>query len=139
MEKAIGLLRRSFGLIRSFSSSAPASNAATVVVSKKPKRRKKKNFFEVAQFLPKWGVGYQMANSHWVGVLYQITKMNLYKDGRHGKAWGIVYKNVCQLQILPKKLVGFISAVGGAFQIQRKQWRTYSNRKLRQLDVSLNF
>ncbi|XP_042498208.1 uncharacterized protein LOC122076760 isoform X2 [Macadamia integrifolia] len=114
MEKAIGLLRRSFGLIRSFSSSAPASNAATVVVSKKPKRRKKKNFFEVAQFLPKWGVGYQMANSHWVGVLYQITKMNLYKDGRHGKAWGIVYKNDS-----PKKISG----------VHKRCWRCIPDSK----------
>ncbi|XP_043688739.1 uncharacterized protein LOC122639814 isoform X2 [Telopea speciosissima] len=106
MQKAIGLCRRSLGLIRSFCTSAPTSNAATVVLSKTPKRRKKKNFFEVAQFLPNWGVGYQMAKSHWVEVSYQITKINLYKDGRHGKAWGIVYKNGVTAADAPKKISG---------------------------------
>ncbi|XP_042507188.1 uncharacterized protein LOC122083442 [Macadamia integrifolia] len=105
MEKAAGLFRRSFSLIRSFSTSAPTSNAATAVVSKKSKRRKK-NFFEVSQFLPNWGIGYQMAKSHWVGVSYQITKINLYKDGRHGKAWGIVYKNGVPAADAPKKISG---------------------------------
>ena len=54
--------------------------------SKKPKRRKKKNLFEVAQFLPNWGLGYHMAKTHWTGVSYEIIKINIYKDGRHGKA-----------------------------------------------------
>ncbi|KAJ4975317.1 hypothetical protein NE237_000423 [Protea cynaroides] len=106
MEKAIGLFRRSFGFIRSFSSSVPASNAATAVVSKKPKRKKMKNLFDVVQFLPNWGIGYQMAKSHWVGVSYQITRINLYKDGRHGKAWGIVYKNGVAAANAPKKISG---------------------------------
>ncbi|XP_043688137.1 uncharacterized protein LOC122639367 [Telopea speciosissima] len=106
MEKAVGLFRRSFSLIRSFSTFAPTSNAATAVVSKKSKHRKKKNFFEVSQFLPNWGIGYQMAKSHWVGVSYQITKINLYKDGRHGKAWGIVYKNGVPVADAPKKISG---------------------------------
>ncbi|PWA93777.1 28S ribosomal protein S34 [Artemisia annua] len=34
-----------------------------------------------------------MAKTHWSGVAYQITKINLYKDGKHGKAWGIVHKD----------------------------------------------
>ncbi|XP_042496501.1 uncharacterized protein LOC122075513 [Macadamia integrifolia] len=106
MEKATGLFRRSLSLIRSFSTSAPTSNAATAVVSDKLKLRKKKNFFEVCQFLPNWGIGYQMAKSHWVGVSYQITKINLYKDGRHGKAWGIVHKNGVTAADAPKKISG---------------------------------
>ncbi|KAJ0802509.1 putative mitochondrial 28S ribosomal protein S34 [Helianthus annuus] len=81
----------SFNLIkRSFSTSSNPSTAATV---SKCKRKKKKNLFEVAEFLPNWGIGYQMAKTHWSGVAYQITKINLYKDGKHGKAWGIVHKD----------------------------------------------
>ncbi|KAF9596765.1 hypothetical protein IFM89_013312 [Coptis chinensis] len=91
MERAFGVFKQSFSLIRrNFSASTTTTEASTP--SKKPKRKKKKNLFEVAQFLPNWGVGYQMAKTHWIGVSYQITKINLYKDGKHGKAWGIVHK-----------------------------------------------
>ncbi|XP_044479375.1 uncharacterized protein LOC123206272 isoform X2 [Mangifera indica] len=96
--QCIGLLRLSFSLVQSFSTSAsPASTSA----SKKPKRKKKKNLFEVAQFLPNWGIGYHMAKTHWESVYYEITKINLYKDGRHGKAWGIAHKDDA-----PKKISG---------------------------------
>nr|DAD19982.1 TPA_asm: hypothetical protein HUJ06_021445 [Nelumbo nucifera] len=95
MEKTRALFKRPFTVIRSFSTSVPSSTAATSV-AKKFKCRMKKNLFEVAQFLPNWGIGYQMAKNHWTGVSYQITKINLYKDGRHGKAWGVVYKNGLQ-------------------------------------------
>uniref|UniRef100_A0A2P2KMJ3 Uncharacterized protein n=1 Tax=Rhizophora mucronata TaxID=61149 RepID=A0A2P2KMJ3_RHIMU len=81
---------------RSFSASptpATASSDFTSAASKKPKRKKKKNLFEVAQFLPNWGIGFHMAKSHWTNVSYELTKINLYKDGRHGKAWGIAYKD----------------------------------------------
>lgn len=67
------IIKRTF----STSSSSPASNPSTAV--SKSKRKKKKNLFEVAQFLPNWGIGYQMAKTHWSGVAYQITKINLYK------------------------------------------------------------
>ncbi|KAJ4980399.1 hypothetical protein NE237_031236 [Protea cynaroides] len=119
MEKAFGVFRRSISLIRSFSTSPPASNAATAVVSKKPKRKKKKNLFEVSQFLPNWGIGYQMAKTHWVGVSYQITKINLYKDGRHGKAWGIVYKNGAPAAEAPKKISG----------VHKRCWKYIPNSK----------
>ncbi|KAJ6777728.1 28S RIBOSOMAL S34 PROTEIN [Salix koriyanagi] len=72
----------------------------------KPKRRKKKNLFEVAQFLPNWGIGYHMAKSHWANVSYEITKINLYKDGRHGKAWGIAHKDGLPIADAPKKISG---------------------------------
>lgn len=74
----------SFNLIKrtlsSTTSSSPISesNPNPTTVSKS-KRKKKKNLFEVAQFLPNWGIGYQMAKIHWSGVAYQITKINLYK------------------------------------------------------------
>ncbi|PIA54492.1 hypothetical protein AQUCO_00900798v1 [Aquilegia coerulea] len=96
MERTFGLLKNSFNLIRSFSASTatpPTSSTSATATSKKPKRKKKKNLFEVVQFLPNWGIGYQLAKTHWVGLSYQITKINLYKDGRHGKAWGIVHKD----------------------------------------------
>ncbi|XP_010262390.1 PREDICTED: uncharacterized protein LOC104600920 [Nelumbo nucifera] len=106
MEKALGLFKHSLTLIRSFSTSVPSTTAAATGASKKLKRRKKKNLFEVAQFLPNWGIGYQMAKTHWTGVSYQITKINLYKDGRHGKAWGIVHKNGIPAADAPKKISG---------------------------------
>ncbi|XP_010264973.1 PREDICTED: uncharacterized protein LOC104602829 isoform X2 [Nelumbo nucifera] len=105
MEKTRALFKRPFTVIRSFSTSVPSSTAATSV-AKKFKCRMKKNLFEVAQFLPNWGIGYQMAKNHWTGVSYQITKINLYKDGRHGKAWGVVYKNGIPSADAPKKISG---------------------------------
>jgi len=133
------LLRSSLNFFRAFSSDSSSTSSSAVSSAqnpKKSKRRKKKNLFEVAQFLPNWGIGYHMAKSHWNEVSYEITKLNLYKvlnfcfffcpsivcigfplfcisllfislffflsecylrmflqDGRHGKAWGIAYKN----------------------------------------------
>nr|CAB3480778.1 unnamed protein product [Digitaria exilis] len=85
-----------FATIRALSASAPpaaeGAAAAAEAVAKEAKKRKKKNLFDVVQFLPSWGVGYKVAKTTWRDVSYQITKINLYKDGRHGKAWGIRYK-----------------------------------------------
>ncbi|RVW56610.1 hypothetical protein CK203_075146 [Vitis vinifera] len=97
-DRTWNLLRQSFRFFRSFSAAPSASSSSVAsspnpTASKKPKRRKKKNLFEVAQFLPNWGLGYHMAKTHWTGVSYEITKINLYKDGRHGKAWGLVHKD----------------------------------------------
>ncbi|KQJ99496.1 uncharacterized protein LOC100841147 [Brachypodium distachyon] len=116
-QRAMGLLRRSLGLApptaqRALSTSAaPAAAAAAaegevVAASKEPKRRKKKNLFDVVQFLPDWGVGYKVAKTTWRDVSYQITKINLYKDGRHGKAWGIRYKAGVQAADAPIKISG---------------------------------
>ncbi|RCV06429.1 hypothetical protein SETIT_1G161400v2 [Setaria italica] len=101
-QRAMGLLRRSLGFApptaqRALSTSAApaaegAAAAAAEAVAKEAKKRKKKNLFDVVQFLPGWGVGYKVAKTTWRDVSYQITKINLYKDGRHGKAWGIRYK-----------------------------------------------
>uniref|UniRef100_F6GUV8 28S ribosomal protein S34, mitochondrial n=1 Tax=Vitis vinifera TaxID=29760 RepID=F6GUV8_VITVI len=126
-DRTWNLLRQSFRFFRSFSAAPSASSSSVAsspnpTASKKPKRRKKKNLFEVAQFLPNWGLGYHMAKTHWTGVSYEITKINLYKDGRHGKAWGLVHKDVretllswhgsfvgkkrkkvCWLQMLPRR------------------------------------
>ncbi|KAL3636605.1 hypothetical protein CASFOL_018904 [Castilleja foliolosa] len=99
IENTSSLFRGAFGFIRNLSSTTtPTNNSAATVAAPaagavKPKRKKKKNLFEVAQFLPNWGLGYHMAKTHWTGVSYEITKINLYKDGRHGKAWGIVHKD----------------------------------------------
>ncbi|PKA66916.1 hypothetical protein AXF42_Ash003573 [Apostasia shenzhenica] len=88
--KAVALFRRGFGELKT--SAARSLSAAAEADPTKPKRRKKKNLFDVALFLPNWGIGYKMAKNHWRDVYYKITKINLYKDGRHGKAWGIRYK-----------------------------------------------
>ncbi|KAH7549958.1 hypothetical protein ACOSQ2_025285 [Xanthoceras sorbifolium] len=106
-----GLLRLPFSFLKSFSSasaspSLASDSASSASASKKPKRRKKKNLFEVAQFLPNWGIGYHMAKTHWINVSYEITKINLYKDGRHGKAWGIAHKDGLPAADAPKKISG---------------------------------
>ncbi|KVH94669.1 hypothetical protein Ccrd_003265 [Cynara cardunculus var. scolymus] len=91
----------SFNLIRrTLSTSSPASASTSTSASNpsttlpKSKRKKKKNLFEVAQFLPNWGIGYQMAKTHWSG------------DGKHGKAWGIVHKDGIPAADAPKKISG---------------------------------
>jgi len=100
VERTASLWRISItSFLRNFSTSPtpnatasnPTNTAASSAVTKS--KRKKKNLFEVAQFLPNWGIGFHMAKTHWSKVSYEITKINLYKDGRHGKAWGIAYKD----------------------------------------------
>ncbi|CAK9147447.1 unnamed protein product [Ilex paraguariensis] len=93
MEKTTSFFRLSFNFFRNFSSSTTTINTTTSAASVGTKNSKRKNLFEVVQFLPNWGIGYQMAKTHWIGVSYQITRINLYRDGRHGKAWGIVHKD----------------------------------------------
>ncbi|KAG5515184.1 hypothetical protein RHGRI_036279 [Rhododendron griersonianum] len=98
-ERTASLWRISItSFLRNLSTSSSTPNATNPTTSapsaaNKSKRKKKKNLFEVAQFLPNWGVGFHMAKTHWYNVSYEITKINLYKDGRHGKAWGIAYKD----------------------------------------------
>ncbi|KAK2975880.1 hypothetical protein RJ640_015311 [Escallonia rubra] len=107
MGRSTSFLRLSLSFVRNLSDSAtPNPNSPSPAEAKKPKRKKKKNLFEVAQFLPNWGLGYHMAKTHWTGVSYQITKINLYKDGRHGKAWGIVHKGGLPAADSPKKISG---------------------------------
>ncbi|XWS53059.1 hypothetical protein CRYUN_Cryun11dG0125200 [Craigia yunnanensis] len=104
--QSIGLWRLSFNLLRNVSTATSTQKpSASSSASKKPKR-KKKNLFEIAQFLPNWGLGYHMAKTHWTDVSYQITKINLYKDGRHGKAWGLVHKDGLPAADAPKKISG---------------------------------
>ncbi|XP_042004184.1 uncharacterized protein LOC121753086 isoform X3 [Salvia splendens] len=127
--RASDLFRTSFAFLRGLSTSTTTSPADVAAAdgAKKPKRKKKKNLFEVAQFLPNWGLGYHMAKTHWAEVSYEITKINLYKDGRHGKAWGIAHKNdkaliflremyeinlACRLQMPRRKSAVSTSAVG---------------------------
>lgn len=93
--RTLNLLRQSFGFLRNLSaasspSPSPTSPSSSSASSKKSKRKKKKNLFEVAQFLPNWGIGYHMAKAHWTGVSYQITKINLYKVGS-SICWRICY------------------------------------------------
>ncbi|XP_076946552.1 uncharacterized protein LOC143618115 [Bidens hawaiensis] len=99
------LLSSNLLIRRTLSTSSSSSNPSSTV-SKCKRKKKKKNLFEVAQFLPNWGVGYHMAKTHWSGVAYQITKINLYKDGKHGKAWGIVHKDGIPAADAPKKISG---------------------------------
>jgi hypothetical protein len=78
---SFSFLRQSFGLLRNLSAAAspPQATAAGDAEQTKRKKKKKKNLFDVVQFLPKWGIGYKVAKSHWRDVSYEITKINLYK------------------------------------------------------------
>ncbi|CAN6244344.1 unnamed protein product, partial [Urochloa humidicola] len=111
-QRAMGLLRRSLGFApptaqRALSTSAaPAAEGAAAATEAVAKKRRKKNLFDVVQFLPGWGVGYKVAKTTWRDVSYQITKINLYKDGRHGKAWGIRYKAGVQAADTPIRISG---------------------------------
>ncbi|XP_028775685.1 uncharacterized protein LOC114744056 [Neltuma alba] len=111
-------VRFSFSLFRNLTSaSSSASSASQNPTSSKKSKKRKKNFFEVAQFLPSWGIGYHMAKTHWTDVSYEITKINLYKDGRHGKAWGVVHKNGLPAADSPKKISG----------VHKRCWRYIKN------------
>ncbi|XP_057799642.1 uncharacterized protein LOC131015305 [Salvia miltiorrhiza] len=106
--KSSDLFRTSFAFLRGLSTT---TSSAADTEKPKRKKKKKKNLFEVAQFLPNWGIGYHMAKTHWAEVSYEITKINLYKDGRHGKAWGIAHKNGTPAADAPKKISGVHKAL----------------------------
>ncbi|XP_050235978.1 uncharacterized protein LOC126686014 [Mercurialis annua] len=100
----------SFNFSKTFSTgtatTSPTDANATAINSSK-KKKKKKNFFEIAQFLPNWGLGYHLAKSHWKDVSYELTKIKLNKDGKHGKAWGIAHKNGLPAAVAaPKRISG---------------------------------
>ncbi|KAL7094774.1 hypothetical protein ACP275_11G125400 [Erythranthe tilingii] len=127
------LFRSSFSsFLRNLSTAAPINNSAADSATadggevQKPKRKKKKNLFEVAQFLPNWGIGYHMAKTHWTGVSYEITKINLYKDGRHGKAWGLVHKDGTVAADAPKKISG----------VHKRCWKYIPNTKKTEANAS---
>lgn len=112
VDRTLSLFRISSSFLRSFSSASSSSSASenpsdsSKGLKPKPKRKKKKNLFEVLQFLPNWGIGYHMAKTHWTSLSYEITKINLYKSGNHGKAWGILYKDGSKEVDAPRKLSG---------------------------------
>ncbi|XBI07930.1 hypothetical protein VPH35_135751 [Triticum aestivum] len=88
-----GLLRRSLGLAPPTTPRALSTSATTPAegeAATKARRNKKKNLFDVAQFLPDWGVGYRVAKTTWRDVSYQITKINLYKV-----TIGPIHNNLC--------------------------------------------
>ncbi|KAH7668776.1 Ovate protein family C-terminal protein [Dioscorea alata] len=93
-------------IISTFNIASTTAPDAVGADPEKPKRRKKNNLFEVVQFLPNWGLGYKLAKSHWKDISYKLTKTNLYKDGRHGKAWGIRYKAGSKIGDAPVKMSG---------------------------------
>ncbi|URE26671.1 hypothetical protein MUK42_17322 [Musa troglodytarum] len=143
VSRGVGFLLRSFDAIRSLgAASLPPSGAEEAET--RPKRKKKKTLFEVAQFLPNWGIGYKMAKTHWRDVCYEITKINLYKvvsflsspldalflplDGRHGKAWGIRYKAGLPAADAPMKLSG-VNKRGWKYILESKK-KTRSTPKM---------
>ncbi|KAF6160990.1 hypothetical protein GIB67_007631 [Kingdonia uniflora] len=122
MQRAVSLIKHSIAQVRSFSvASSPNPTAAVAAVSTevKPKKKRPKNLFDVAKNLPDWGIGYRMAKKHWVGVSYEITKINLYKNGCHGKAWGIIHKEGRPPADTPKKISG----------VHKRCWKYIKNSK----------
>uniref|UniRef100_A0A0V0HDF0 Putative 28S ribosomal S34, mitochondrial-like n=1 Tax=Solanum chacoense TaxID=4108 RepID=A0A0V0HDF0_SOLCH len=122
VNQSTNFFRASFSLLRNLSTATPTKDPSTESSAdgpKKPKRKKKKNLFEVAQFLPNWGLGYHMAKTHWANVSYEITKINLYKDGRHGKAWGLAYRDGLPIADAPKKISG----------VHKRCWKYIANLK----------
>ncbi|XP_022944512.1 uncharacterized protein LOC111448948 [Cucurbita moschata] len=107
---ALHFSRLSSSFTRSFTTSSPSPSTpnpnAPTASTKTKRRKKKKNLFEVVQFLPNWGVGYHVAKAHWDEISYQITKLNLYKSGTHGKAWGVAHKDGTRIAEAPKKISG---------------------------------
>lgn len=118
-DRASAFFRLPFSSFRYFSASPSPSAAGDVSepTPKKNKKNKKKNLFEVVQFLPNWGIGYHMAKTHWADVSYQITKINLYKSGKHGKAWGIAHRDGTPIAEAPKKISG----------VNKRCWRYIPN------------
>ncbi|XP_074290225.1 uncharacterized protein LOC141616952 [Silene latifolia] len=90
---------------KSSSTTATTETSESSTESTRKKKKKSKNLFEVAKVLPNWGIGYHMAKKHWTNVSYEITKINLYKSGNHGKAWGLAYVNGLPA-LAPKKISG---------------------------------
>ncbi|KAL3336143.1 hypothetical protein AABB24_032065 [Solanum stoloniferum] len=122
VNQATNFFRASLSFLRNLSTATPTKDPSTESSAdgpKKPKRKKKKNLFEVAQFLPNWGLGYHMAKTHWANVSYEITKINLYKDGRHGKAWGLAYRDGLPIAEAPKKISG----------VHKRCWKYIANLK----------
>ncbi|CAL9144782.1 unnamed protein product [Musa hybrid cultivar] len=128
VSRGVGFLLRSFDAIRSLGA-APLPPSGAEEAEKRPKRKKKKNLFDVAQFLPNWGIGYKMAKTHWRDVCYEITKINLYKDGRHGKAWGIRYKAGLPAADAPVKLSG-VNKRGWKYILESKKKMEKSTPKI---------
>ncbi|BBN00043.1 small subunit ribosomal protein S34 [Marchantia polymorpha subsp. ruderalis] len=90
------------------------SSASTAASAASSKTRKKKNLVEVLQFLPNWGVGAKVCKGHWEpDTFYQLTRIQLGKDARHGAAWGIFHASGA-----PKS--GVEEKIGG---VNKRCWR----------------
>ncbi|CAN4098781.1 unnamed protein product [Withania somnifera] len=107
VNQATNFFRASFSYPRNLSTATPT------------KESRRRNLLEVAQFLPNWGLGYHMAKTHWANVSYVITKIYLYKDGRHGKAWGLAYRDGLPIGDTPKKISG----------VHKRCWKYIANLK----------
>mmetsp|Transcript_30567 Transcript_30567/g.66691 ORF Transcript_30567/g.66691 Transcript_30567/m.66691 type:complete len:128 (-) Transcript_30567:303-686(-) len=68
------------------------AQAAKAVFAAFQPLRGKPNFFEVARNLPNFGVGSKIKRNAWEGdnCYWTVTKIHPDKDGRHGKAWGVL-------------------------------------------------
>ncbi|XP_009785594.1 uncharacterized protein [Nicotiana sylvestris] len=106
--------------LRNLSTATPTNNPPTTSSADGPKKpkREKKNLFEVAQFLPNWGISYHMSKTHWTSVSYEITKINLYKDGRH-EVTKTVFRSSLPIADAHKKMSG----------VHKRCWKYIANFK----------
>lgn len=117
---------------RGFSAAAkptakPTAGEGEVV---KKNRKNKKTLLEAAKPLPDWGIGSKLAKSYWnPNNFYQITRINLYKDCCHGKAWGIFYKKGKPTTETPVR-------IGGA---NKRLWKFIDDVPKKPSKTKLNF
>eukprot|EP00897_Mesotaenium_endlicherianum_P004755 jgi/Mesen1/4307/ME000022S03599 len=77
-------------------------------------KRGQRTALDVLKPMPNWGVGAKLAKSHWhENNYYQVTEVQVYKDAKHGAAWGIRYEN-------DAPVTGVAQKIGGA---NKKGWR----------------
>jgi hypothetical protein len=104
-----------------------------IEVSKKIKNAgKRHNFFEIATIQPRNGVGMLFQRRSWnPKSYYEITKVIVQPDGKHGRAWGLLTWNGKVVTKEPVKIPG----------LQKKGlWRyipekTLEQRELRQKEM----
>ncbi|KAL1923565.1 uncharacterized protein VTP21DRAFT_8545 [Calcarisporiella thermophila] len=84
---------------------------------------KPKNLYELLNTHKDFGVGQRVVLQKWINkgfqdCYYEITKIKLKEDLRHGRAWGVmVWKGRTLDEGKPKKLM----------QTARRQWRLLEN------------
>eukprot|EP00270_Netrium_digitus_P013828 TRINITY_DN4636_c0_g1_i2.p1 TRINITY_DN4636_c0_g1~~TRINITY_DN4636_c0_g1_i2.p1 ORF type:complete len:226 (+),score=16.92 TRINITY_DN4636_c0_g1_i2:85-762(+) len=121
--RSISILRFPTALNSPIGDDDSGSAAGTEIQGLKWKNRHgKRTLVELVRPLPRWGIGCDVAKSHWApGTFYRVTKLDVYKatgegeakEVRHGRAKGIFYRD-------GKPSTGVEERIGGA---NKGRWR----------------